>query len=299
MVSNHLTLMHLEKILQIYEAVSDFYNVLKAQEPVFLPAPQGRRRPQLDEKEMLTILIAFHSSDYKHFKAFYQSEIGEVHRFWFPDYLSYHRFIELMPRLLFPLFAFLQVLCANTFQSGLYFVDSTALPVCHNRRIASHKTFVGSAERGKTSVDWFYGFKLHLIINHLGQIVAYDFTAGNADDRSVLARMTRGLKGFLVGDKGYLSQQWEAVLGEQGLKLLTKKRKNMKTKSLTEGEKTLLRKRAVIESVIRVLKAETTFCHSRHRSPVNFLVHLFSALCAYQFRTDKPAIFFPTLPETA
>src|SRR5207249_4772829 len=66
--------------------------------------------------------------------------------------------------------------------SGISFIDSTKISVCHNRRIWSHKVFKALAKRGETCVDWFYGFKLHLVVNDCGELLAVKITAGNVDD---------------------------------------------------------------------------------------------------------------------
>ena len=94
--------------------------------------------------------------------------------------------------------------------------------MCHNRRIGSHKVMAEFAARGKTSVDWFYGFKLHLVINDQGELLAVEVTAGNVDDREPVPELTRSLFGKLCGDLGYLSQPLFEQLWEQGVQLITK-----------------------------------------------------------------------------
>ena len=174
--------------------------------------------------------------------------------------------------------------------SGISFVDSTSIAVCHNRRIHSNKVFKGFAQRGKTSVGWFYGFKLHVVINHLGELLGMRLTPGNVDDRKPVPSLVKKLWGSLYGDKGYLSKQLTEVLDEQGLQLMTKVRKNMKEKLLPVFDKLMLRKRAVIESVFDQLKNISNVEHSRHRSVNNFLVNLLAGLAAYTFREKKPSL---------
>ena len=70
--------------------------------------------------------------------------------------------------------------------TGIEFIDSTSIKVCHNLRIPRHKVFKGTAARGKGTMGWFYGFKLHIITNHLGDIVAAKLTPANTDDRTVI-----------------------------------------------------------------------------------------------------------------
>jgi hypothetical protein len=143
----------------------------------------------------------------------------------FPRLVSYNRFIELKQRVVIPMCAYLQ--SRQYPSSEINFVDSTCIKVCHNRRIARHKTFSNIAQRSKTSVDWFYGFKLHLIINDEGELINCFISAGNLDDRKGLLKMAKGLKGNVFADKGYLSKQLSETLQQQNVKLITRSRKNM------------------------------------------------------------------------
>ena len=111
--------------------------------------------------------------------------------------------------------------------SGLSFVDSTRLRVCDNRRISSHRVFAAEAGCSKTSMGWFYGFKLHLIINDKGELLDVELTPGNTDDRSPLRKFAEGLHGNLYGDKGYISKDLREMLRAQGMNLVYKVRKNM------------------------------------------------------------------------
>ena len=236
----------------------------------------------LSISEIGTILIAFHLSDYRHFKHFYLQHVSKYLINDFPYLISYNRFIELIPSSLIYLICFLNRHCKGE-NTGISFVDSTSLKVCHNKRIPSHKVFQGLATRGKTSVDWFFGFKLHLIINDQGEILACQFTPGNIDDRVPVKNLAKNLTGYLFGDKGYIKQKLFEELYEQGLKLITKIKKNMKNCLIPVFEKIMLRKRAIIESVNDFLKNICQIEHSRHRSPANAFVNMISALIAYSF----------------
>ena len=145
----------------------------------------GKRRRERQKRrrlsEIMTILISFQTSRCRNFKTFYQ---GTVSRYWqnaFPNLVSYQRFIEWIPSTTVPLAAYLRSRLGTS--TGIGFIDSTSLKVGHNRRIFSHKVFNGIARRGKTSVDWFYGFKLHLVINDRGEILNVALTSRNIDDR--------------------------------------------------------------------------------------------------------------------
>ncbi len=176
-------------------------------------------------------------------------------------------------------------------------VDSTCLAVCHNRRIQQHRVFRGLAARGKTSVDWFFGFKLHLLFNDRGELLSFTLTPGNVDDRKPVPQFAKRLFGKLIGDKGYLSQPLLKQLQEQfGIELITVRRKNMKACELGLFDKLLLRKRAIVETIIDQLKNISQIEHTRHRSPINFLVNLVCGLIAYCHQPRKPSLQLNTLP---
>lgn len=152
----------------------------------------------------------------------------------------------------------------------------------------------GIGGRGQLGQDhgssWFYGFKLHLVINDEGELLAFKLTAGKVDDRTPVPALTRGLFGKLFGDKGYISQKLFDALSEQGVQLITRLRRKMKNKFIPLFDKLLLRKRALIERVNDQLKNISHIEHTRHRSPVNFLVNLVAGLVAYTFQPKKPSL---------
>ncbi len=193
-----------------------------------------------------------------------------------------------MPRLFVPLMVLLHSVSGE--QTGVYFADSTKLAVCHNRRIHRHKVFDGLAARGKTSMGWFFGLKLHFVINHKGQIVALKITPGNTADSTVVDDLTRHLAGKLYADKGYSGHELFTKLWQRGLHLITGIRRNMRNYLMPLADKIMLRKRFVIETVLDTLKSEMGLEHSRHRSVMNALVHVLSCLVAYACRPGKPSI---------
>jgi hypothetical protein len=278
-------------IVEIFCDIDDFYKKhLEQSAGKTLPLPSGKRhrKTEMSEGEMMTIMILFHLSHYRTFKDFYCDCILDQFRTEFPKAVSYPRFVALMPRLLEPLTAY--VLSKVGKYTGLYYLDSTKMVVCHNRRIYRNKVFKGIAERGHCSVGFFYGFKLHLAINHQGEIMSFCITKGNVDDRQVVTKLMSGLTGFGAGDKGYLSRDLQETLAKQGLKWITKVRKNMKKKALSAFEKFFLYQRSIIETVIDQLKSICYIEHTRHRSPVNFLVNLVSGLAGYCLKPRKPSI---------
>lgn len=238
--------------------------------------------------EVMTIIVLFHASQYRNFKAYYIEQVMKQYAGAFPRLVSYSRFVELMPSALVPLCGYLQTRKGRC--SGISFIDSTSLKVCHNRRIHSHKVFAECARRGKTSVDWFYGFKLHLVINDCGELLSLRLTPGNVDDRRPVPELVKQLFGKLFGDKGYISQPLFELLYERQVQLVTKLRAKMKSRLVSIFEKIMLRKRALIESVVDQLKNISQIEHSRHRSVANFFVNLLAGLVAYTYREKKPSL---------
>ena len=131
---------------------------------------------------------------------------------------------------------------------------------------------------------------MHLIINDLGELLAFQVTAANTDDRKPVPDLAKDLFGKLFGERGYVSQKLFEQLYEQGLKLIAKSKRNMKNRLMKTIDKILLRKRAVIESVNDQLKNIRSIEHSRHRSVFNFLVNLLAGLVAYTYSDKKPSL---------
>ena len=277
-------------ITALYCCVDDFCKLFEDWEAhKLIPSEKIRQRPgKLSRSEMLFIMVLFHLSPFKHFKAFYLYGVGQKYRDCFGAIPHYDRFVSLMPRLFAPLMVLLHSLSGE--HTGLYFADSTKLAVCHNRRIHRHKVFDGMAARGKTTMGWFYGLKPHFVINHKGQIVALKITPGNIADSTVLDGMTKHLAGKLHADKGDIGHELFKTLWRRGLHLSTGIRRNMKNYLMPMADKIMPRKRFVIETILDTLKSEMGLEHSRHRSPVNAMVHVLSCLVAYAFRPSKPAI---------
>ena len=246
------------------------------------------RKRTLSLSEVMTIIIEFQRSGYRTFKHYYQKHVCLYLRWAFPQLVSYNRFVELMADALLPLCAYLSTRKGEC--SGISFVDSMPIAVCHNRRIHSHQVFDETAERGKNSVGWFYGFKLHLIVNDEGELLAIQLTAGNVDDRTPVPKLVKELFGKLYGDKGYISQKLFDLLFADGVQLVTKIRKNMKNKLMPIFDKLMLRKRAIIETIYDQLKNISQIEHTRHRSGFNFLVNVISALIAYTYQEKKPSL---------
>ena len=141
--------------------------------------------------------------------------------------------------------------------NGISFIDSTPIAACRNRRIRTHRVFLERAGRGKNAIGWFYGFKLYLIINTEGELLSAEVTPANTDDRKPIVDLTQYLFGKLYGDKGYVSEALSKVLKTQRVFLVSKVRKNMKTKAISDFDALMLKKRMCIESVIEHLKHQS------------------------------------------
>ena len=281
----------MNKLTEVFCDVDDFCRV-------FIPewekqlitdgTRQRNRHSRMSMSEVMTIIIAFHRSNHRDFKNYYT---GLVARYWktrFPTLLSYTRFLEVMPKTLTPLCAYFTHIKGEP--TGIEFVDSTSLKVCHNLRIERYKTFAGIAKRGRGTMGWFYGFKLHIIVNHVGDIVAAKLTAANVDDRKPVPALAKGLSGKLYGDKGYISQALSSELFDKGVELVTNVKKNMKAKLLSAWDRAMLSRRFIIETINDQLKNITQIEHSRHRSMNGFMLNLIGGLVAYCLKESKPAL---------
>jgi hypothetical protein len=276
-------------ILPLFCDIDDFCLLFEPRWNERLLNTRQRNRPSsLCLSEVMTIITLFHASGYRNFKAYYTEHVLKHLAWAFPRLVSYNRFVELMPGALVPLCGYLQSRKGGC--SGISFIDSTPLKVCHNRRIHSHKVFAGCAKRGKTSVDWFFGFKLHMVINDRGELLSLRLTPGNTDDRRPVPELVKGLFGKLFGDKGYVSQPLFEALHDEGVQLVTKLKRGMRNRLMPLLDKIMLRKRAIIESVNDQLKNISQIEHTRHRSVANCFDNLLGGLIAYTWREKKPSL---------
>ena len=283
-------------ITELFSFVDDFFQQydLHMQKNLLPQRRKPTREPGLQISEIISIVLLFHYSPAKNFKYFYTSYLQQYHS-EFPMLPSYCRFVALQQRCLGHFHSLITILCAVAKQTGINYVDSTYISVCHNKRTNKHKVFKGLAELGKSSMGWFFGLKLHLIINDKGELLSAKLTPGNTDDRKPLRQMSDKLTGLLFGDKGYISQSLFNDLYARGLKIVTGIKTKMQNKLLSLQEKILLRKRSIIETVNGVLKTDFQISHTRHRSFVNGFIHIFSTLIAYALKSNKPAIKFDNL----
>ena len=294
LLTNILLMISDTKITEIFCSIDDFciQFVPFWQKHLISNGKKRHKTPKISLSEVMTIQVLFHLSGYRTFKDFYLGYVLEYLNSYFPDLVSYNRMVELKRDSFMPLSIYLKTLGLRDC-NGISFIDSTPLRVCDKRRIHNHKVFKNLAARGQCSLGWFYGFKLHIITNDRGGIIDFIITRGNVDDRKPLKlkAFTKKLYGKLFGDKGYISKDLFQNLFSNGIHLVTKLKKNMKTKLLTPMiDAYHLRKRAIIETIFDQLKNICQVEHSRHRSVVNYFNNIFSALIAYNFKDKKPSL---------
>jgi len=249
---------------------------------------QRGRETRLCVSEVMTIVVSFHQSGYRTCKDYFLRYVTPHLRWAFPQVVSYSRFVELRAEALVPLCAYFQTRKGRS--EGVAFIDSTLLAVCHPKRSGRHTGFAGLARWGRNSLGWGYGFKLPLVINDVGDLLACRLTVANGDDRVPVPALVAKVPGKVFGDRGYISQALFDTLFSQGVQLITTLRKDMKNKLVPMLDKLLLRKRSVIETVNDQLKNISQIEHSRHRSVTNFLVNLVAGLIAYTYQPKKPSL---------
>ena len=282
------------KITESFCVIDDFCKYFEAENGGKLllgddTTKRRRRKASLSDSEIITILLYFHFGTFRNFKHYYLFFIKGTFKTYFHNAVFYNRFIELESRVFFPLMFFLN-LRAFGICTGITFVDSTMIPVCHNLRRYANKVFKGVATNGKGTMGWCHGFKLHLACNDRGEIIAFVLTGANVSDKDpkVFKVLAKRLYGKLFAVKGYISQKLFDFLFEDGIQLVTGLRVNMKNKLMPFYDRMMLRKRYIIETINDLLKNTAQIVHSRHRSVTNFIMNLVSALGAYSFFENKP-----------
>ena len=280
-----------DKITEIFYLIDEFHIEFDKSIEKHLLGNKPKRTPKMSSSEVITIMVMFHTGGFRNMKHFYLHYV-QVHMLHlFPDTVSYNRFVELMQSASLPMAIFLKTCCLGD-GTGISFIDSTPVRVCKNKRIKRHRVFKDIAQVGKSTMGYFFGFKLHLVINDKGELLNFVITQGNVDDREPLKNknFVNQLKGKLYADKGYVSKALTELLFMDGLHLITNIRNNMKNTLMELKDKIMLRKRSVIETVNDELKNICQIEHSRHRSFGNFITNMISGLIAYTFFPKKPGI---------
>jgi hypothetical protein len=281
------------KITEIYYLVDDFCKEFDNNLSTKIIGKLNKRPAILNHSEVISIMILFHDKGYKCMKHFYTQYVQVHLKHLFPRTVSYNRFVELMKTVNLHFSIFIKTLCLGEC-TGISYVDSTPVRVCKNKRISRHKVFKGIAQIGKSTMGYFYGFKLHLVINERGELLNFVITPGNVDDREPLKnkRFVKKITGKLYGDKGYVSAPLAKILFIDGIQLITGIRNNMKNSLMEMSDKILLRKRSIIETINDVLKNTCQVEHSRHRCFDNFISNLLAGIATYCFLPKKPNIRF-------
>ncbi len=281
----------MDDLTELYCLMDDFCKQFEPKHNAKLLADGTKRRlreSSLSLAELMTLVVLFHQIRYRQFKSFYLIHVCWHLKAEFPSLPSYSRCITLLPRCIIALAALFETLKGQC--TGLSIADSTPIAVCDNLRIKGHKVFKDIAARGKSSTGWFFGFKLHAVINHKGELLNVQLTAGNVDDRKPLPELVKGFFGKLYADKGYISKTLIERLKTVGLDLVTKVRRNMKPIAHTDFDQAMLRQRSLIETVFDELKNLCQIEHTRHRSVSNFVVNILGGLVAYCLMPRKPAL---------
>lgn len=281
------------KISDIFCLVDEFCKDFDKTTQPFLLGKASKRPATMSKSEIISICLFFHLSGFRCFKHFYLFYVQRHMQGEYPNTVSYNRFVELSQSVVMPMAIFLKTCCLGSC-TGISFVDSTPIRVCKNKRIKRNRVFKETATVGQSTVGWFYGFKLHIVINDRGEILNFAITQANVDDREPLKNeaFLKNIFGKLFGDKGYISKELVKILFTGGIHLVTGIRNNMKNSLMSMNDKIMLRKRSVIETVNDELKNICQIEHSRHRSFGNFIVNLLAGLVAYSFFPKKPSINF-------
>ena len=173
-----------DKVTEIFCILDEFCKNLDAELTKNLhiaPIDEGykrmrNRKGQMSKSEIMTILLCYHFGSFRNFKHYYLFFIREHLASYFPNAVSYTRFVEIMPRVFFDLMAFMRIQGFGKC-TGISFVDSTMISVCHNMRRKFNKVFDGLARNGKGTMGWCHGFKLHLLCNEMGDVLTFCLTS--------------------------------------------------------------------------------------------------------------------------
>lgn len=280
-----------DKITEIFVLADEFCKEFEKTMSIHSIGKAPKKKPKMSISEVICIMVIFHGMNQKTMKHFYLNFVQKYLTEYFPKTVSYNRFVELMQQAALPMSVFLKLCCLGEC-TGITYVDSTPVRVCKNKRIKRNKVFKNIATLGKSTMGFFYGFKLHLVVNEKGDLLNFQITQANVDDREPLKnpKFTEKISGKMFGDKGYISNQLTQLLFHNDIHLFTTIKKNMTNSLMTLSDKILLRKRSVIETINDELKNICQIEHSRHRSFENFITNLISGLIAYCFFPKKPAI---------
>ncbi len=277
-------------LITIYCFVEDFLKGILGSIKYALKRPDQNTPPtpkrNLTLAELVSLAIFKSVSGHRNWKDFYQN-IKSYHKKDFPGLPVYENFLRAMNALslvaLLLLHGFMEFFKSITSKEDPKLTDSTKLEVCKIKREFTHKVAKRIARKAKSSMGWFYGFKLHIICNGLMQILNFRITSGNTDDRKGLEMIWDDIFGMIIADAGYLGEDWQKKAQNLGKHLLTGVRANMK-KIMTETQHKLLKLRQCAETVFSVLKLRFGIESTLPRSELGFFAHYIWSITAYQFK---------------
>lgn len=284
-------------LIMIYCFVDDFLKGTLCSIKYSLTRPNHNQPPlkkhNLSLAELASLAIFRFFTGHRNWKDFY-AHVKTYHGQDFPKLPAYQNFLEAINSLsilaTIMLQGFMNIFNKLTGEKGLKFTDSTRLRVCEIKREFSHKACKGLASKSKSSMGWFYGFKLHIICNELMQILNLKITAATRDERKTLEMMWNNIFGMIIADAGYVSKKLEEKALSLGKFLLTGVRANMR-KIMTETEHQLLKMRQLVETVFSVLKLRMGLETSLPRSPLGHFAHYLWCLTAYQLKKFFELLF--------
>ena len=284
-------------LIMIYCFVDDFLKGIVRNIRYALERP-GKNHPpikkhNLSAAELISLAIFRFFTGHKDWKSFYQ-HIKTYHQKDFPHISTYQNFLFAVNKLssfaTLMLNGFMNIFQKITENNRLKFADSTKLEVCRIKREFSHKVCYGVASKSKSSMGWFYGFKLHIICNELMQILKMKITTGATDDRKGLEMIWNNIFGTIVADAGYIGRNWQEKAYGLGKILLACVKANMK-KIMTETEYQILKLRQRVETVFSVLKLRLGLETTLPRSVLGYQAHYLWCLTAYQLKKFFELVF--------
>lgn len=277
-------------LIMIYCFVDDFIKMIFNNIKYALKRPDQNTPPikkhNLSIAELVALAILRFFTGHRNWKDFYQ-HIKTYHAKDFPRLPKYGNFIEAVNRLsglaLILLQGFMEVFKKLTPEESKKFVDSTRLRVCDIKREFSHKVAKNIATKSKSTMGWFYGFRLHIIVNELLHILNFKITTATVDERVALEMMWSDIFGMIIADAGYMGKEWAEKAKNLGKNLFAAVRKNMK-KMMTKAQHQLFRMRQKVEIVFSVLKLRLGLETALPRSSLGFFSHYLWCLTAYELK---------------
>lgn len=253
---------HFDLITNLFCIIDDFSKIVKVKKIWKVVW----RKASLWASEVITMMIFWKLLWYKDKKSIFYHF---VNYYWDSFKMpSYKTFVILSNKYASEWLKILSILMninSRNVKQSLYFIDSSKIAVCWNKRIFKHKVAKWFAQRWMSSMWWFFGFKLHIITDVSWNILRVKVTPWNVDDRNPVLWLVEKLNWILVWDAGYLSKDLQNKLKEKGIDLVTWVKKNM-NKLMTKWQHSLLKLREIVETAFSVLKWSDDLVSSLARS---------------------------------